>query len=575
MKKYILFYKFLLSLSLIFVIVISIVEAYQAILFKTIVDTAAGTYSYEISTLILFSILFLAAVFLSETLSKASNAALNAAVMRDYKQSIIKSFLNIDTQSKLSSSELISILNNDIKVIEDNYLNSIINIAKDIFLFIVSLYLLLRINIYLTLAIIIFGWLPVVIPQLFNKRNQALKGKYLENLERHVNHVKEIAQGFELIKGFNIEDKIFNIFSGINKETEHSKFKSDSFMGFQGAISLVSGFSIFFINIIIATVFVMRGDITIGAMIAAVQLMNYIVNPLISISMYVTKIKSVSKVITNIQERILNKSNSNQGEKEFSFHNKLEIEDLSYSYDNREEVISNINYVFEKGKKYAIVGESGCGKSTLLKILMNQIDNYQGKIKIDDNDIKSFDPSSYYNKVTLIQQNVFMFKDTIKNNICLYNDFPEKKFNKVIKQSGLLKTISLHEKGIDTIVGEGKVQLSGGELNRIAIARALIKDAEILLVDEATSALDKVTAYEIEKTLTNLDKTLIAITHQMDETILDKYDEILVMKDGKIVESGNFKQLLDNESHFYFMYNSKMHDNEIPINFTKEALDFL
>jgi len=575
MKKYILNHKFLLSLSLIFVIVISIVEAYQAILFKTIVDTAAGTYSYEISTLILFSILFLAAVFLSETLSKASNAALNAAVMRDYKQSIIKSFLNIDTQSKLSSSELISILNNDIKVIEDNYLNSIINIAKDIFLFIVSLYLLLRINIYLTLAIIIFGWLPVVIPQLFNKRNQALKGKYLENLERHVNHVKEIAQGFELIKGFNIEDKIFNIFSGINKETEHSKFKSDSFMGFQGAISLVSGFSIFFINIIIATVFVMRGDITIGAMIAAVQLMNYIVNPLISISMYVTKIKSVSKVITNIQERILNKSNSNQGEKEFSFHNKLEIEDLSYSYDNREEVISNINYVFEKGKKYAIVGESGCGKSTLLKILMNQIDNYQGKIKIDDNDIKSFDPSSYYNKVTLIQQNVFMFKDTIKNNICLYNDFPEKKFNKVIKQSGLLKTISLHEKGIDTIVGEGKVQLSGGELNRIAIARALIKDAEILLVDEATSALDKVTAYEIEKTLTNLDKTLIAITHQMDETILDKYDEILVMKDGKIVESGNFKQLLDNESHFYFMYNSKMHDNEIPINFTKEALDFL
>ncbi|NMR85276.1 ABC transporter ATP-binding protein, partial [Vibrio parahaemolyticus] len=136
----------------------------------------------------------------------------------DYKQSIIKSFLSIDTQSKLSSSELFSILNNDIKVIEDNYLNSIINIAKDIFLFIISLYLLLRINIYLTLSIFIFGWLPVVIPQLSNKRNQALKGKYLENLERHVNHVKEIAQGFELIKGFNIEDKIFNIFSGINKE---------------------------------------------------------------------------------------------------------------------------------------------------------------------------------------------------------------------------------------------------------------------------------------------------------------------------------------------------------------------
>ncbi|WP_350344336.1 ABC transporter ATP-binding protein [Proteinivorax tanatarense] len=571
MKKYIQNHKLLLTSSVILVIFISITEAFQAILFQTIVDTATRNYNLGISTLAMYTIIFLIAVFVFESLSKISNAALNTSVMKDYKYSIINSFLSADNKSKLTSSELISIMNNDVKVIEDSYLNNLINIAKDLFLFVISLFLLFRINIYLTLSILVFGWVPIIVPQLFTKKNQFLKGKHLENLEKSVNKIKEIAQGFEVIKGFNIEKKIASIFSTINKEAEQAKFKSDAFKGVLGAISIVSGFLMFFVNVLIATYFVIQGDITIGQMMAAIQLMNYIVNPLISLSRYFTEIKSVSKVISNIQDKILNNNSiSSLGKNEFSFNNNIEIKGLTYSYDNRDEVISNINYEFEKGKKYAIVGESGCGKTTFLKILMNQINDYQGEINIDDIEIKEIDPKSYYKKVTLVQQNVFMFKDTLKNNICLYNECTDEELSKAIRQSGLAKTIRLHEAGVETLVGEGKVELSGGELKRVAIARALIKDADIILVDEATSALDKITAHEIEKTLINLDSTMIAITHQMDETTLSKYDEILAMKDGKIVERGNLKELLDNKGHFYNIYNKKINDLKDEIDFALE-----
>ncbi|HPP31913.1 MAG TPA: ABC transporter ATP-binding protein [Soehngenia sp.] len=566
MKKYILKHKLLLFLSIAAVILISITEAYQAILFQIVIDTATGTYKLEFINLFLYVMIFLLAVFTSETFSKASNSALNASVMRDYKQSIIKSFLDNNNQSRLSSSELISILNNDVTIIENSYLKSLINMTKDIFLFIVSLFLLFRIKISLTLAILVLSWLPVVVPQLFTKKNQLLKERYLGKAETFVNQIKEIAQGFEVIKGFNLEKNILNKFSKINKEVEQSKFKADAFTGFQGAISVTSGFLMFFINLLIASYFVIQGDITLGQMMAAVQLMNYIVNPLISISRYLTEIRAATRIISTINEKILHsEAKSSQGTKEFIFDKNLRITGLRYSYDNREDVISDINYIFEKGKKYAIVGESGCGKSTLLKILMNQIYDYQGQISIDDNDIKSFDAKSYYSKVALIQQNVFVFKDTLKNNICLYNEFSDEKINDTIMKSGLTKTMRMHNAGLDTLIGEGHVELSGGELNRVSIARALIKDVEILLVDEATSALDKVMAYDIEKTILGLDSTVIAITHRIDENILRSYDEILVMKDGKIVESGDFQKLIANKEYFYYMY-SKNNSNTEDIN---------
>ncbi|AAM25492.1 ATP-binding cassette subfamily C protein [Caldanaerobacter subterraneus subsp. tengcongensis MB4] len=562
-KKYILKYKLLILINAILIIFVSALKALQAILFKIIVDTSVGNLNYSISTLIWYSVGFLIAVFTAETLSKAASAAFNKKVLIDYKQSIIESFIN-SRRRKITSSELISLLSNDVRMIETNYLTSLINIMEDVLLFIVSLYLILRINVYLTIVIFIFGWVPVIVPQLFTKINQELKGQYLKKLERFTNRIKEMAQGFEVIKAFNIENKILNMASKDNKDAEMAGYKSDAFQGFQGALSIVSGFAMFFVNILVATYLVLRGYITVGSMIAAVQLMNYIVNPLISASVYATKIKSVEKIADKIQKEIIEvgKEEVSQGDKPFEFRNSIEIKNLTFSYDGKRNALSNINIKLDKGKKYTLVGESGCGKTTLLRVLLNHITDYEGQVLIDGVDIREFDPASYYRKVSIIQQDVFMFGDTLKNNICLYSECSEEELNEALKQSGLIQVVEKLPKGLDTIVGEGEVELSGGERQRIAIARALIKKAEILLIDEATAALDKVTASDIERTLINLDATVLAVTHKLDPEILKRYDEIFVMRDGEIIERGTLDELLEKRGYFYYMYNYGIDEKE-------------
>ncbi|TCO59158.1 ABC transporter ATP-binding protein [Caldanaerobacter subterraneus] len=562
-KKYILKYKLLILINAILIIFVSALKALQAILFKIIVDTSVGNLNYSISTLIWYSVGFLIAVFTAETLSKAASAAFNKKVLIDYKQSIIESFIN-SRRRKITSSELISLLSNDVRMIETNYLTSLINIMEDVLLFIVSLYLILRINVYLTIVIFIFGWVPVIVPQLFTKINQELKGQYLKKLERFTNRIKEMAQGFEVIKAFNIENKILNMASKDNKDAEMAGYKSDAFQGFQGALSIVSGFAMFFVNILVATYLVLRGYITVGSMIAAVQLMNYIVNPLISASVYATKIKSVEKIADKIQKEIIEvgKEEVSQGDKSFEFRNSIEIKNLTFSYDGKRNALSNINIKLDKGKKYTLVGESGCGKTTLLRVLLNHITDYEGQVLIDGVDIREFDPASYYRKVSIIQQDVFMFGDTLKNNICLYSECSEEELNEALKQSGLIQVVEKLPKGLDTIVGEGEVELSGGERQRIAIARALIKKAEILLIDEATAALDKVTASDIERTLINLDATVLAVTHKLDPEILKRYDEIFVMRDGEIIERGTLDELLEKRGYFYYMYNYGIDEKE-------------
>ncbi|SHF08368.1 ATP-binding cassette, subfamily C [Thermoanaerobacter uzonensis DSM 18761] len=562
-KKYILKYKFLILVNVILIIFVSALKALQAILFKIIVDTSVGNLNYSISTLIWYSVGFLIAVFTAETLSKAASSAFNKKVLIDYKQSIIESFIN-SRRRKITSSGLISLLSNDVRMIESNYLTSLINIMEDVLLFIVSLYLILRINVYLTIVIFIFGWVPVIVPQLFTKINQELKGQYLKKLERFTNRIKEMAQGFEVIKAFNIENKILNMTSKDNKDAEMAGYKSDAFQGFQGALSIVSGFAMFFVNILVATYLVLRGYITVGSMIAAVQLMNYIVNPLISASVYGTKIKSVEKIADKIQKEIIDvsKEEVSQGDKPFEFKNSIEIKNLTFSYDGKRNALSNINIKLDKGKKYTLVGESGCGKTTLLRVLLNHITDYEGQVLIDGVDIREFDPASYYRKVSIIQQNVFMFSDTLKNNICLYSECSEEEINEALRQSGLVHVVEKLPKGLDTIVGEGEVELSGGERQRIAIARALIKKAEILLIDEATAALDKVTASDIERILINLDATVLAVTHKLDPEILKRYDEIFVMRDGEIIERGTLDELLNKRGYLYYMYNYGIDEKE-------------
>lgn len=212
-------------------------------------------------------------------------------------------------------------------------------------------------------------------------------------------------------------------------------------------------------------------------------------------------------------------------------------------------MLNGISHRFEKNKSYAIVGTSGSGKTTLINLLLGKYNDYSGSIHYNNIDLKEISIDSLFEISSFVEQNVFVFDDSIINNITMYSSVDEELLNDAIKKSGLAKLID--EKGKDYRCGENGCNLSGGEKQRISIARALVKKSQLLLLDEATSALDNETSSSITNNLLAIDNTTkIMITHRLDEDILNKFDEIIVIKNGNIVEYGTYKELMDNNGTF-------------------------
>ncbi|MPM91006.1 Lipid A export ATP-binding/permease protein MsbA [bioreactor metagenome] len=298
-----------------------------------------------------------------------------------------------------------------------------------------------------------------------------------------------------------------------------------------------------------------KQNISVGTAIIIIQLSTHIVGPVKTSISLINQIKSVS-LIANKIESILETSNyNNESVSLESFDESIKIKNLSFSYTEERKALENINLTLEKDKKYAIVGESGCGKSTLIKLLMRYYNDYDGEIIIDNKDIKSIYSSNLYKNISMIQQNVFMFDDTIKENIRLFSNHTDEKVLDTCKRAGIINLIERLPNGIDSLVGENGNKLSGGEKQRIAIARSLINDTKILILDESTSALDNETAYNLENSLLSLEElTLIVVTHKLIKSILLKYDEIIVMKEGKVIEKGSFESLINLKGYFYSLY---------------------
>ncbi len=232
---------------------------------------------------------------------------------------------------------------------------------------------------------------------------------------------------------------------------------------------------------------------------------------------------------------------------------KITVKDLTFAYEDEKNVLNHVNFIFEAGKSYCLVGASGSGKSTLLNLLMASHHNYSGSIHYDEAELKSVQSEALYDMISVIQQNVFIFNASIRDNITMFSDFPREAVDKAIEMSGLTQLI--RERGEDYLCGENGCGLSGGEKQRISIARSLLKQSHVLLVDEATAALDQKTAFQVANAILNLEGlTRIVVTHTLEETLLQRYDCILSLKNGCIAESGTFRELMERKGYFYSLY---------------------
>lgn len=522
-----------------------------------IVDIFSNGETEKFVPIILASIFLIILLFVTECVDGYVMSSYIKNTVNYLRCDIFTKILNKDMKDFFldNSGKYISILYNDIKIIEDSLLNNIFLVISSFISFIISLLFLFSISPSIVIFIVIFGILGFVIPNALSKKLIIEKNNYSHNLEEITSVTKDLFSGFEVIKGFNIGSKINTIFKNSSNTVESTKKKCSILESIIKGFSLSFSVTVYLGVLILGGYLMYKGEISVGTAIIIIQLSTHIVGPVKTSISLINQIKSVSLIADKIDEILYDSCEDIEEVSLPKFENSIEVKNLDFSYTNDRKALNNINLTFEKNKKYAIVGESGCGKSTLIKLLMRYYKDYNGDILIDNKDIHKIFSNDLYKNMSMIQQNVFMFDDSIKENIKLFANYSDEEVLSICDKYGLSNLISRLPDGINSLVGENGNKLSGGEKQRIAIARSLINNTKILILDESTSALDNETAYNLESSLLSInDLTLIVVTHKLIKNILLNYDEIIVMKDGMVIEKGSFDYLISLKGYFYSLY---------------------
>ena len=474
-------------------------------------------------------------------------------IMSRYKNKVFKSILDRDYRefSKEKSGKFISILTENMKKIEQDYLHQYFNISKNISLMIFSLVAMFIGNWFLTLLVIIASIIPMMISGFIGQKSASLQKRAMIANQKYLAKVKDILAGFMVIKSFNVKDAICEDYSHESEKFDEINFIKGKFDVLSNVISQLSGMIVFLVAFGGGMYLVFGRHTTIGSVTAIVQLVNFVVMPLNEIGMGMSKFREGQATLNSFEVKDVIELQT--GKTKEYFDDVISFSNVDFSYPNAEEkIFNNLSLQIKKGEKIAIVGMSGSGKSTLLNLLLRFYDVTSGYISIDNQDLQAISAESLYNLMTIVQQDVYIFDDTLKANITLSQSFTEDDIKKAVQQSGLESYILENELGLQTSCGENGSNLSGGERQRLSIARALIRKTPILLLDEATSSLDNKVTTEIENSILEIqDLTVLVVTHKLNKSMLKKYNRILFMKNGVIVEDGSFDNLMDRKGEFY------------------------
>lgn len=524
---------------------------------QQLLDAVAGAPGAEsLRTLALYSAGMMLCVVAGGLISYASKPRFLEKAMRQYREYAFEQLMkkSIASFREESAADYLSALSNDAKVISENYLYRSIELLKQLVTFVGALVMMVLYSPIMTLVAVGLSLLPLAASMLAGRKLEKAEETVSDKNAGMMAAVKDILSGFSVVKSFKAEKAVFRQFAAANTAAEGAQCRRNrlatllSLMGAAAAGSAQLG--VFLVGAYLA----LRGySITPGVLIVFVQLMNFIIEPIASVPGILAGRRAALALIDKLARALENNVRDEGRAIPAALETGIEIKDLSFSYDKDAPTLSGINMRFEKGKSYAIVGASGSGKSTMLNLLMAAHSDYKGDIRYDGAELRGIDASSLYDMVSLVQQDVFVFNASIRDNITMFCDFPREKTDRAIKLSGLSELI--REKGEDYLCGENGAGLSGGEKQRISIARSLIRETPVLLVDEATAALDKETAFRVSDAILNLEGlTRIVVTHALDARLMARYDAILTLKAGRLIETGDFKTLMERKGYFYSLF---------------------
>ena len=489
-------------------------------------------------------------------LKYASEPRFIARAMRQYKELAFQKLTekSIASFRDESTAAYLSALTNDAASVEADYLAQQLAVITKTVTFFGALFMMLWYSPLLTAIAVGVTALPLAASLLTGGRLQAAEKQVSERNRDFTAALSDCLRGFAVVKTFKAEREIFQLFAGSNRALEQEKFsrrRLKVLIGMIGAVTgLVAQLGVFLAGAWLA---LSGSGLTAGTVILFVNLMNFMIGPVSELPALLAGRRAALGLIGKLADA-LEKDGSAGGSRTLSrLEHGIELRDVSFGYEAGKDVLRHVSARFEAGRAYAIVGGSGSGKSTLLNLLLAENTGYRGSVLLDGTELRELSPEALYGLMSVIQQNVFVFNASIRDNVSMFREFPQEALDEAIRRAHLREL--LDARGADYLCGENGKGLSGGEKQRVSIARSLLKKSSVLLVDEATAALDVQTAHQVSSDILDLTgMTRIVVTHSLEEALLRRYDGIFVLKNGTLAESGSFDELMQRKGYFYALF---------------------
>ena len=471
-----------------------------------------------------------------ERLSRRSFTKIACGAVEQVRQRILEQVLHrtVAQYNAEGDAAYLSLLTTDLRTLYDDYYMSLFSIVFWGGIMLCALAMYLYISPVMLLAILLVTIPPLVLPRRMNERLKATRDAFSLQMADYTQQLKELLGGFEIIRSFLREDAYAALHQKAARKARESELDyQQSLNAMVTNTSLISNL-IFPVVMLVGLFLAFDGRLTMGTVSTAASMANFVITPCHQIAQCWAKVKSSQGIRQRLEAAMAEPQAAEQGEP-IGHIDSIQCETVRFAYPNTAEpVLKDASLTVDAAQKVALVGESGCGKSTLAKLLFQYYPDYSGDILFNGRQVRTLDRTALYRRVGYIAQTAYLFHDTIRNNICLHEDFPDEQLAHAIAAAGLTDWVTSLPDGLDTVISENGKNLSGGQRQRIGIARLALRSYDLIIADEITASLDPDTSQQVMENLIAMPCMVVAITHDVAGSFMHQFDKVYRVEHGVV-----------------------------------------
>ena len=562
--KYIGKYKFSFIISLVLTLFSTVCTLYIPVLAGEAIDMIVSKGNVNFAGLTKILILILVAIIIGGISQYFTNTLNNRMANNTVKDMRTDAFNNLQYVpvsyiDSRNTGDIVSRVIADAEQFSDGLILGFQNLFSGVITILGTLFFMFTINIWLALIVLVLTPLSLFVSKFISKKTYKYFKKQSEQRGKETSYIEEMLSNIKVVKSYHRENENSENFDVINEELGKDSLNATFFSSLTNPCTRFVNSIVYAVVGLSGALFAINGIITVGNLSASLAYANQYTKPFNDITGVITELQNAIACAGRLLEVIDAKRESDaKGQLPSNVKGDFTVSDVAFSYDKNKELIKNLSFELKSGQRLAVVGPTGCGKTTLINLLMHFYDIDSGSIKVDSVDINTVSRKSLRQNVGMVLQNTWLKSGTIKENIVFGNEnVTDEQVIEAAKKSHAHSFIKKLHNGYDTFIGEDGGSLSTGQKQLICITRLMLNPPPILILDEATSSIDLLTEQRITRSFMKLmkDRTSFVVAHRL-KTIVES-DLILVMKDGKVIESGTHKSLMEQNGFYKELYQSQ------------------